>query len=173
MEAERGEQSRKAASFTGLYQNHAREVYRFAAYLSGDPALAEDIVADTFLRVWDSDVPVRMETVRGYLFAIARNLYLHHLRRARKQQELRDVHAIMPAAVRDMESREDLREALAELQSLPEIDRAALLLRAQEGLSYEEIARVLGLSLSSAKVKIHRARLKLAERRRGAIHASK
>jgi RNA polymerase sigma-70 factor (ECF subfamily) len=161
----------KAASFTELYGNHARAVYQFALYLSGDPALAEDIVSETFLRIWDSAAVVRMETVRGYLFTIARNLFLHDLRRKGRQDPLEDNHAVAASAVRELESKDDLRDTLALLQTLPETDRAALLLRAQEGVSYEEIARVLGLSLSSVKVKIHRARLFLAERRKGAVHA--
>jgi RNA polymerase sigma-70 factor (ECF subfamily) len=166
----------KAASFTELYRNHARTVYQFALYLSGDPALAEDIVSETFLRVWDSAAVVRMETVGGYLFTIARNLFLHDLRRKRRQDPLEDHvndnFAVAANAVRDVESKEALRDTLAALQTLPEPDRAAVLLRAQEGVSYEEIARILGLSLSSVKVKIHRARLFLAERRKGAIHAN-
>jgi RNA polymerase sigma-70 factor (ECF subfamily) len=162
----------KATSFTELYRSHARAVYQFAYYLSGDPALAEDIVSETFLRVWDSAAVVRMETVRGYLFTIARNLFLHDLRRKGKQELLEDSHSIAANAVRDLESKEALRDTLAALQTLPETDRAALLLRAQEGVSYEEVARILGLSLSSVKVKIHRARLFLAERRKGAVHAS-
>ncbi len=162
----------KASSFTELYRNHAREVYRFALCLSGDPALAEDIVSETFLRVWDSAATVRMETVRGYLFTIARHVFLHDLRRKRRQDSLEDHHSVAATVLRELESKDDLRDTLAALQSLPETDRTALLLRAQEGISYEEIARVLGLSLSSVKVKIHRARLRLAERRvKGAIHA--
>ena len=47
------------------------------------------------------------------------------------------------------------------LQQLPEIDRAALLMHAQEGLSHAEIAVALGLSVAAVKVKIHRARIKL------------
>jgi RNA polymerase sigma-70 factor (ECF subfamily) len=49
------------------------------------------------------------------------------------------------------------------LAGLPEVDRAAVLMRADEGLAYEEIAMALGISVASAKVKVHRARLKLAE----------
>ena len=52
---------------------------------------------------------------------------------------------------------------LAALQTLPEIDRAAVLLRAEEGMSYEEVAAALGISPVAARVKVHRARLKLAE----------
>jgi RNA polymerase sigma-70 factor, ECF subfamily len=161
----------KATSFTELYGNHARAVYQFALYLSGDPALAEDIVSETFLRIWDSATVLRMETVQGYLFTIARNLFLHDLRRKGKQDPLEDTHSVAEVAVREVVSKEALRDTLAALQTLPETDRAALLLRAQEGVSYEEIARILGLSLSSVKVKIHRARLFLAERRKGVVHA--
>ncbi len=164
--------SGKASSFAELYRSHAKEIYRFAVYLSGDPALAEDIVSETFLRAWDSTAPVRLETVRGYLLTIARNVFLQHVRRHRKQAPLEDNYPAAATALQELESREEPRETLAALQSLPEMDRTALLLRAQEGVSYEEIARVLGLSLSADKVKIHRARLLLAERRKGAVHAS-
>jgi RNA polymerase sigma-70 factor (ECF subfamily) len=136
-------------------------------YLSGDPTLAEDIVSETFLRIWDSAAVVRRETVRGYLLTIARNIFLHDLRRTRRQDPLEDSHTVAATVVRELESREDLGATLAALQTLPEADRSALLLHAREGVSYEEIARVLGLSLSAVKVKIHRARLYLAERRKG------
>ena len=49
------------------------------------------------------------------------------------------------------------------LQKLPEADRAALLMRAQHEMPYEDIAKTLGVSLAAVKVIIHRARLKLAE----------
>ncbi len=57
---------------------------------------------------------------------------------------------------------------LTALQALPEIDRAAVLMRADDEMAYEEIARALGISVSAAKVKVHRARLTLAEARRPA-----
>lgn len=158
----------RASSFAELYGNHAREVYRFALYLSGDRALAEDIVSDTFLRAWDSGAEIRTETVRGYLFTIARNVFLHHRRRARLEDPIEERHVVDPQAGREAEWKDELRATLAALQTLPEIDRTALLLRAQEGMPYAEIARVLGLSLASTKVRIHRARLHLAERRKGA-----
>lgn len=162
----------EASSFADLYRNHAAAVYRFALYLSGDSWLAEDIVSETFLRVWDSTVEMRMETVRGYLFAIARNLFLHEVRRRQRQSALSDDHLVEATAPRELEAREDLRETLATLMKLPESSRTALLLRAHEELSYEEIARILGISLSAVKVKIHRARLYVAEQKRGTSHAN-
>ena len=64
-------QSREA-SFTELYSRYARDVYRFALYLSGDSKLAEDITSETFLRVWVTDTPIRLETVKPWLLTIVR-----------------------------------------------------------------------------------------------------
>ena len=60
-------------------------------------------------------------------------------------------------------SRDELRAVFEALQQLPEIDRAALLLRAHEGLSYAEIAATLDLTVAAARVKVHRARMRLIE----------
>jgi len=55
----------KAASFVELYGAYARDVYRFALYLSGDAALAQDITSETFLRVWLAEQPVRLGSVKS------------------------------------------------------------------------------------------------------------
>ena len=60
---------------------------------------------------------------------------------------------------------------LRALQEFPEVDRAALLMRADEGLPYEEIAVALGLPVATVKVKVHRARLRLAQMRNQRIAA--
>jgi RNA polymerase sigma-70 factor (ECF subfamily) len=59
------------------------------------------------------------------------------------------------------EVRSELRHTLRVLDGLPEPDRVALMLRARDGLSYEEIATVLGISVAAAKVRIHHARVRL------------
>jgi RNA polymerase sigma-70 factor, ECF subfamily len=153
-----------AATFGELYQRYGPDVYRYVFYLSGNAAIAEDIASETFLRVWSSERPVHLASVKAYLLAIARNLYLHELRRRGRITELDP--EILPDSsfTRDAESRAELRAVLAELQQWPEASRSALLLRAVDGLPYEEIAPMLGISVSAAKVKVHRARLRLAER---------
>src|SRR5262245_514103 len=144
--------------FHDLYESYARDVYRFALYLSGDPALADDITSETFIRVWSSAEPVRLATVKAYLLSIARNLYLMERRRTVRREDLDDsVPDKSHSALRQVEARDDLARVLRALQEFPEADRAALLLRADEGLSYEEIARALGLPVATVKVKVHRA----------------
>ncbi|MBN8729228.1 MAG: RNA polymerase sigma factor [Acidobacteria bacterium] len=153
----------RAASFHEIYERHGRSVYRFALYLSGDATLAEDITAETFLRLWGAQQSIVMETVKGYLLAIARNVYLQERKRAGRFTELPETIADSRSTSDAAEARQQLRRTLEWLQRLPESDRAALLMRAEQELPYEEIARALGISLSLAKVKVHRARLRLAE----------
>jgi RNA polymerase sigma-70 factor (ECF subfamily) len=153
-----------------LYESYSKDVYRFALFLSGDPALAEDIASETFIRAWGARERVDLASVKGYLLAIARNLYLHDRRRlsrhgARETTVDESLSSSEPSPERRALARTELASVLAGLQTLPEIDRAALVMRFEDQLPYEEIARVLGLSLSAVKVKIHRARLRLAEAR--------
>ena len=151
------------ADFGSLYRRYAPDVERFALGLSGDRGLSEEIASETFVRVWTAPAPVRLETVKAYLFTIARNFFLEEMARRRRHTPLHD--SIPDPAEGPEENarrRDELRAVLAGLQKLPEIDRAALLMRAEEGMPYEEIAAALGLSLAAAKVRVHRARLKLA-----------
>lgn len=150
--------------FAGLYREHAHAARRFALYLSGDAPLADDLTSEAFVRVWTARDRVDLATVRGYLFAIIRNLFLKHVRRERRQAPLDDRFAAgSPGPEERVSDRMRLRAVLAAIRTLPELDRAAVLMRADDGLPYEEIAAALGISTTAAKVKVHRARLKLAE----------
>lgn len=150
-------------TFHEIYERHAQDVYRYAWWLSGSADDADDITSETFARAWTGREAIRTESVKAYLFAIARNLYLRGLRHTKRQMDLSADHADpRQDPEQQVESRLELDAAMRAVQSLPEVDRAALLLRIQHELSYEEIARILQLPLTSVKVKIHRARLKLA-----------
>ena len=93
---------------------------------------------------------------------VARNLYLHELRRLGRQRELsEELPAPGPSPAEQSQHGSTLATVLAALRRLPESDRAALLMRAQDGLSYEEIGRALALTAGAARVRVHRARLKL------------
>lgn len=149
--------------FTSLYRRYAPDVYRFALYLSGEHGEAEDITSETFVRLWASGDRLQMSTLKAYLFTIARNLFLQGVRKKSRNveldQNLRDAR-LNP----EMQAvhKTELEHVMSSLQQLPEIDRAALLMRALDELPYNEIAVVLGISLTAAKVKVHRARLALA-----------
>jgi RNA polymerase sigma-70 factor (ECF subfamily) len=148
--------------FRMLYQLHAPAVRRLILFLGADGASADDIVAETFARAWTSASPLREESVKAYLFTIARNLHRRTAQRAHRHDELPPDLADESVSIEQRaEDRSDLDAALRAMSLLPQDDRAAILMRATEHMSYDEIARTLGLTAGTAKVRVHRARLKL------------
>jgi len=151
-----------------LYRHHAPALFRFALRLTGNRAAAEDLVADTFVVAVAGGGPAELPSARAFLFGTLRNLALHGRREAyrhpRAPLDLAEALAGPSDPERDAAARVDLAATLADLQALSEDVRAALLLRA-EGLPYEAIAGVLGVSVGAAKVRVHRARVALASRR--------
>jgi RNA polymerase sigma-70 factor (ECF subfamily) len=147
-----------------VYRSHSHEVYRFARWLSGNAAEADDIVSETFLRLWGSRDDVQVATVKAYLLTIARNVFVSRRRRSGRYERLPEG-ALDNTPRPDIaaERNDELRALMDGVQRLPEGERAALLLRVQHDLPCEEIARILGVSLSAAKVRVHRARLKLVQ----------
>src|SRR5262245_7652767 len=122
-----------------VYRRYAGMLYGFALRLTGNPAAAEDLVADAFVRLWAAPGEIRDATVKAYLFAIVRNLFLTRRRREARQVPLDDQlpdGGIAPDtrafAIRELSA---VRE---HLDTLGEIDRAALLMRTAEGRSYDE-----------------------------------
>lgn len=145
------------AGFGELYREHSRAVYRFALGLSGNAAEAEDLTSEAFLRIWEAGDRVRLGSVRAYLLTIVRNLHRQQWRHERRRGEMPD----LVAGESGQDTRDELRAVLAELQALPEVDRAALLLHVEHELPYSEIAVMLGIEASTARTKVHRARERL------------
>lgn len=150
-------------TFHEIYERYSQDVYRYSFWLSGNAQDADDLTSETFARAWVGRHKIRTETVKAYLFAIARNLYLNQQRRADRKVELsQELVDPKPGLEHMIENRLELERTLKAIQSLSEIDRTAFLLRIQHDMPYDEIARILEISLTAAKVKVHRARLKLA-----------
>ena len=147
---------------SSLYQRYATDVYRFSLFLSGDPALADDLTSETFLRVWTVRETVRLATVKAFLFTIARNLFLQWQRKKLRHAELDDrIPDPRPGPEASAERSVAVAAVIARLDQLQEPDRVAVLMRA-DGVPYEDIARVLGIGVAAARVKVHRARRRLA-----------
>ena len=151
-------------NFKTMYRQYAPDVYRFALYLCGDVKWAEDITSETFLKAWIARDGIRQPTVKAYLLTIARNLYLKQVKRHRRIADLDEQMADDgPGPEASADQRARLQATLSALQTLDEIDRTVLLLRAVEDMPYREIAASLGMSVAAARVKVHRARFKLAQ----------
>lgn len=151
-----------AAEFTAIYRAHANDVLRFALYLSGDRAEAEDITSETFVAAWTTPTAIVAETVKAYLFTIARNLYAKRRKRDARHVALDEsLPDTMPSAVHGVEHREALTAISARVARFPDADRTAFLMRV-DGDSYEDIAAALGITVGAARVKVHRVRAALS-----------
>src|SRR5262245_39156132 len=105
--------------FDSIYRQHWADVLRFSLYLCGNTTEAEDLAATTFLRAFTSTQPVRLPSIKSYLFTVARNLYRDQLRRLAKHrsQELADIHPDpRRGPERPVEQQEELATTLAALQ---------------------------------------------------------
>ena len=149
--------------FETLYRQHVSALLRFAWGLSGDRSTAEDLVSETFVRILTRAPRLETRTALGYLLAVVRNTWLSGQRRRRREVALPDD---IPAPHRNPASNIDdqdrLLTVLAALDGLKEGERAALLLRVDHELPYEDVAAALGISPGAAKVRVHRARLHLS-----------
>ena len=150
-------------AFQQLYEQYYRDVYRFALFLTGDAARADDLTADTFVRAWTARDRIRQETVRAYLLTITRNLYRDVRRAARTHVPLDDqMPDSAPTVDVQVEQASALRQVRTRLRRVHRGDRRALLLYVFREMSYPEIAAALGVSVSAVKSRIFRAREALA-----------
>ncbi|GBD84585.1 RNA polymerase sigma factor YlaC [bacterium BMS3Abin02] len=137
-----------------FYRDHAQAIYAYLVSQCRDPVWAEDLMQDTFVRATRALGGFQGGSPRAWLLAIARTTFLDDVRRRSRHPmdgELTDVAVFDP----DIAQQITVRAVLA---NLPETQRSALVLRDQLGLSYEEVAGVLGKSLGATKLIIHRAR---------------
>lgn len=148
--------------FENLYESYSSDIYRFAFWLAGNSTDAEDITSETFIKAWAGRGRIRTETLKAYLFTIARNVYLENLRKARNHIQLEDIYTDpSPGPDENAETNHELGRAFGIIRAFPEIARSAFIMRVQHELPYTEIARVLEISVTSAKVKVHRVRKRL------------
>lgn len=160
-------------SFDVLMAEHQGRVYGVALKVVSDPELAADVVQETFLRAWRGLSRFRGEsTVGTWLYRIAINTALTARKRALRAQgaSLDAVDEVEAEATPEVDPERrgemlDLRRRLEDaLDTLPAGQRAVVVLKDVEGWSHTEIAERLGISESAAKVRLHRAHRRLAQR---------
>jgi RNA polymerase sigma factor (sigma-70 family) len=147
------------SAFAQLYRDHHRDVFRYCRSLLHDEEDAHDAAQRTWTAIWTAPGAARREIpLRPWLFRVAHNEAVSILRRRRRHEELTDLEV---PSLDDVASEVELRDRLATLRadlvSLPERQRAALLLREVAGLGHNEIAGVFGISTAAAKQTIYEA----------------
>jgi len=171
----------EAQQFEAFMQNYQNMVFSTAMRLLANQAEAEDVSQEVFLKAYDRFAELRLSaTAGGWLKTVTTNLCLNHLTRYRARwafftdffanQDADDDRAFEIAAPDDLQeevAKADSHELLEQaLQKLPAAQRVPLVLYHMEGLSYEEIAAKLRVSLGKVKTDIFRAREALRKRLR-------
>jgi RNA polymerase sigma factor (sigma-70 family) len=155
------------AAFEVLCARYQSRLLSFCRHMLGSREDAEDVLQEVFAAAFNAVLADEREiNVRPWLYRIARNRSLNHLRRASAVGvDSMDVHFAdhgMSTGDRAIR-RESFRELLADVHELPETQRTALLLREIDALSYEQIADAMETTVPSVKSLLVRARISLAE----------
>jgi RNA polymerase sigma-70 factor (ECF subfamily) len=146
-------------AFAGFYERSARPLWAYLARVSGDPALADDLMQESFVRFLCASQPEEGEVAaRRYLFRIATNLLRDHWRR-RRQVSIEEIPEELFAASPSSSAADLLGPALARMRPR---DRQLLWLAHAEGYSHREIAQITGLATASIRILLFRARRKIA-----------
>ncbi len=156
-------------AFDALVREHGPAVYRVALRMLGDPADAEDAAQDAFLQAWRG-----LRSFRGqsrfttWMYRIVTNRCLDELARRRATEPLEeDSPSERPGPEQVVVARSEFAILRRAVDDLTPEQRVTLVLREFEGCTYEEIAEVLGISVSAVKSRLHRARVEVLEAMQG------
>lgn len=154
-------------AFVGLYNRFKGPVYSFCYKMLLDSDAAEDVMQETFLRIYENrERLLKTSAFKSWLFTIARNQCLNSIRRSGKHISLsNDSHEVVSSQdtpVLEMEKSEQIRIVTAFLESLKPDYREVIILREYQNLTYEEIAAITRTTVSAVKSRLFKARKKLA-----------
>ena len=146
--------------FNQCVEQYADRLFRFAFSSLRNREEAEDVVQESFARVWEKRNTVDFAKAKSYLFTTAHHAMIDEVRH---RQHFTSGEELLPIEAKTIESpypdvNDILHKALA---TLPEAQRNALLLRDYEGYSYQEIGDITGMSEAQVKINIFRARTAL------------
>src|ERR671910_407330 len=154
-------------AFEALVQRYQPRLLAFCRHMLGSQEDAEDVLQEVFAAAFNAILADdRTINARPWLYRIARNRSLNHLRRPQPAgQDSMDVFERDGGATTadTVHKREEFRQIVADVQDLPETQRTALLLREIDALSYDQIAEAMDTTVPSVKSLLVRARVSLAE----------
>ena len=148
-----------AKEYNKCVSDYADNVYRFILKNLRHEEDAKDVVQAAFEKVWINHQDVEYARSKSYLFTVAYNQMIDHIRKIKKtvlRSEFDENTTVFNRPAHN--TKQVLDEALARLS---ETQRSLVLLKDYEGYSYEEIGNITGLNASQVKVYLHRARLQL------------
>ncbi|GAA0714995.1 RNA polymerase sigma factor [Aquimarina litoralis] len=150
--------------FNELFKTHSRTIRNHIYYKCGDPDQAEDIMQESFIRLWNNCKKVILEKARAFLYKVSTNLFLNQV----EHQKVRLAYSKLSHRDRNHESPDFIleeKEFMIKLQNaigdLSEAQREVFLLNRIDKKTYNEIAEMLGISVKAVEKRMHNALKKL------------
>jgi RNA polymerase sigma factor (sigma-70 family) len=154
-------------AFGIIHDRYRQRLFAYARQmLSGSRSDAEDVLQDVFLRAYHAlRADRRPIALRAWLYRVAHNRCIDQIRRpSPAPEDIYELNRGVPSdPMAEAERREDLRRLITDVRALPDQQRSALLMREMEGLSYNDLAEALGVTVPAVKSLLVRARVGLVE----------
>ena len=153
--------------FENIFNANAKDLKRFLYFKTQDMDMAEDILQDTFVKLWDNCGKVSYDKCKSFLFTVAKNLFLNIKKHEKivlkhHQQKLRTSENETPEFL--MIEKEFLIIIEDAIASLPEKQKEVFLLNRIEKKKYREIAEMLGISVKAVEKRMHLALIVIKEK---------
>jgi len=153
--------------FENIFNTNAKDLKRFLYFKTQDMDLAEDILQDAFVKLWDNCGKVSYDKCKSFLFTVAKNLFLNIKKHEKivlkhHQQKLRTSENETPEFL--MIEKEFLIIIEDAIASLPEKQKEVFLLNRIEKKKYREIAELLGISVKAVEKRMHLALIVIKEK---------
>jgi len=154
-------------TFEMIYQKYAKDIRRFLFYKTQNVDKAEDILQDTFIKLWDNCGKVEFEKVKSYLYSVATNAFLNdikHQKVVRKHQEAGAIHTTNESPEFVLLEKEFLEKLEHTINTLPEKQKEVFLLNRIEKKKYKDIAIELDISVKAVEKRMHLALLVMRDK---------
>ena len=153
--------------FENLFNRYAKDLRRFLFFKTRDMDLAEDILQDSFVKLWNNCDKVSYEKAKSFLFTVAKNMFLNHVKHKKVVNEHQN-RSLKPSNNETPEylliEKEFLIKIEDAISSLPEKQKEVFLLSRMEKKKYKEIAEILGVSVKAVEKRMHLALIKMKEK---------
>ena len=154
-------QKGSAQAFHLLYNKYSQSIYRYCFKILNDKDIADDAFQETFIKVYEHRLEFKGSNFQSQVYTIAHRTCLNYLRTKKENVSFEeDYQAPVFESDQDFGAKQFIEKAIA---ALPLSLRETLVLREYEECSYQEIAEILDIDISLAKVRVHRARLILRQ----------
>lgn len=154
-------------TFEAVYKQYSKDLRRFIFFKTQDLDKAEDILQETFIKLWDNCSKVKHESVKSYLYTIATNLFLNtikHDKVVKKHLESLANHHTNETPEFVMLEKEFMDKLERTINSLPEKQKEVFLLSRIEKKKYKEIAEQLHISVKAVEKRMHLALLVIRDK---------